>query len=548
MPDLNLTCRVSGQPFVVTEKDQAFYQKIGVPLPTLCPEERMRRRLAFRNERALYRRTCDMCQATMMSMFDANAPFPVYCVKCFWSDKWDPKEYGQDFDFSRPFFEQFQELLMKVPKAATLQLNNENCDYNALIAFSRNTYMSPGSYQLEDSYYVRKSRLCKDCVNSNSIDNCELVGESTNCTNCYASHHLINCRNCNDSKFLNDCSGCRDCFMCSGLRNKQFYFKNKKYSEEEYKQILQNYAGQTADQLKQEFKEFKNSLPQRAQIQMNSENSSGDYIYNSQNADQCFDCFEMQDCKYMFECTDVKDSMDMSMHDKEIQLCYELCSGGEKNYNLKFSYCSCACPNSDYLYSCFYLSDSFGCDGFHSRSKNCILNRQYSEEEYKALRAKIITHMTETKEWGEFFPVRISTFAYNESVAQILMPLTKEQAVERGYKWKDIEPKQYTPPTATLPEMIQDTPDTITQELLACVTCGKNYKIIPQELALYRKLHIPASKHCADCRQKELDAWKNPRHLWDSTCSNCATPIKTTHSPESGAVVYCEKCYLNWID
>lgn len=548
MPDITLTCRVSGQPFTVTETDQAFYEKIGVPLPTLCPNERLKRRLAFRNERTLYRRNCDLCEVDIMSMFDANVPFPVYCVKCFWSDKWDPKTYAQDFDFSRPFFDQFQDLLMRVPKAATLQLNNENSEYNALIAFSRNAYMSPGSYQVEDCYYVRKSRLCKDCVNSNSIDNCELVGESTNCTKCYNSHHLINCRNCHDSKFLNDCAGCKDCFMCSGLRNKQFYFKNQKYSEEDYKKILENYARQTVEQLTDEFKQFKNSLPQRAQIQMNSENCSGDYIYNSQNAQECFDCFELEDCKYMFECTDVKDSMDLSMHDKEIELCYELSSGGEKNYNLKFSYCSCASPNSEYLYSCFYLADSFGCDGFHSRVQNCILNKQYEEEEYALLKARIIKHMKSSNEYGEFFPASMSLSAYNESAANILMPLTKQEALASGYKWKDVEPKQYASPTASVPEMIQDTQESIIKELLACKTCGKNYKIIPQELKLYKKIGIPASKRCADCRQKELDAWKNPRHLWESVCSQCHASIQTTYDPKSSHIIYCEKCYLDWVN
>ena len=146
MPHITLTCRVSGQHFVVTETDQAFYSKISVPFPTLSPKERMRRRLAWRNERTLYRRSCDLCQSTIMSMFDEYAPFPVYCPTCFWSDKWDPKTYAQDLNFSRSFFDQFKELIQSVPKAATLQLNNENSGYNALIAFSRNAYMSPGSY------------------------------------------------------------------------------------------------------------------------------------------------------------------------------------------------------------------------------------------------------------------------------------------------------------------------------------------------------------------------------------------------------------------
>ena len=63
------TCRISGQPFPITQKDLAFYDKESpvindikyvIPTPTLCPEERQRRRLAFRNERKLYKRPSDL--------------------------------------------------------------------------------------------------------------------------------------------------------------------------------------------------------------------------------------------------------------------------------------------------------------------------------------------------------------------------------------------------------------------------------------------------------------------------------------------------------
>lgn len=548
MPDIQLTCSVSGQPFTITESDQAFYKKINVPLPTLCPKERLRRRATFRNELHLYKRTCDMCSATVFSVFDTDVEFPVYCVKCWWSDAWDPQSYAKDFDFTRPFFDQYHELLMTVPKAAALQLGNENCDYNALVAFSKNAYMSPGSYLVEDCYYTRKSQSCKDCVNSNALDRCELVAYSTNCNNCYSSHHLVNCRNCLDSSFLSDCSNCQNCFMCSGLRNKKFCFKNQQYSQEDYKTILKNYATQPTKNTIEEFKNFINSLPQRSSIQMNSENCTGDYIYNSQNAFECFDCFDLQDCKYMFECADVKDSMDILCHDKEIELCYEICSGGEKNYNTKFAYCAVASSNSEYTYACFYLLDSFGCDGFHFRNKNCILNKKYSEEEYANLKAKIIDHMKGTGEYGEFFPIKISPFKYNESGAQTLLPLTREQCLEKGYLWKEIQAKEYASPTASVPENIASTPDSIMGELLACTKCRKNYKIIPQELKIYRKLNVPAPKHCTECRLKELDSFKNPRQLIDSNCSNCQVQIQTTHPEESGAVVYCEKCYLNWVN
>jgi hypothetical protein len=61
-------CAVSGKEFPIYQSDIDFYAKISptfngkrypIPTPTLCPEERQRRRLMFRNERKLYKRTCD---------------------------------------------------------------------------------------------------------------------------------------------------------------------------------------------------------------------------------------------------------------------------------------------------------------------------------------------------------------------------------------------------------------------------------------------------------------------------------------------------------
>ena len=340
-------CKNCQNRFEILENDRVFYQKIQVPEPTHCSNCRQQRRLAFRNERHLFKRKCDLCQNEIISFFPAQTSFPVYCSPCWLSDKWDPLSYGQDFDFSRPFFEQFHELMKKVPKMAVLNLNNENSDYNTFVAFSKNVYMSPGSYCMEDCYYCCKSQYCKDCLNNNFIDHCELVSNSTNCRNCYNSHFLINCRNCNNCHYVAYSSSCQDCFMCVNLSNKKFYYKNKSYSEEDYKKIVAEQLRKSPEELEKEFEEWGQQFPKKYQNQLNCENSSGDYLQNCKNAIDCYDCFDVQDSKYLTESVTVKDSMDLTMHDKDIELCYEICSGGESNYNLKFAFCPCASPNSE---------------------------------------------------------------------------------------------------------------------------------------------------------------------------------------------------------
>jgi len=518
----------------------------------MCPSCRQQRRLAFRNERYLHKSNCGLCKKEIVSVFPPSAPFPVYCNDCWWSDKWDALDYGRDFDFSKPFFPQFRELMMKVPKVALLQLNNENSEFNAYLGLSKNTYMSPGSYCLEDCYFVRKSQYSKDCLNSTFIDHCELVYHSLNSKNCYGSHDLLNCRNCSDSAYLSDCTGCKNCFMSGGLANKEYHIKNKVYSPEEYKRLVDEQLTRAPEELMNEFLGFNTTIPKKYQNLINCENSSGDYLQNCKNAHDCYDCFEIQDSKYVTESVEVKDSMDLTMHDKNIELCYELSAGGESNYRLKFSFCSCASPNSEYLYSCFYLSDSFGCDGFHQKTENCFFNKKYTKEEYEKLKVKIIAHMKETGEYGEFFPIEMSIYPYNRTVAQDYFPLTAEEAAKRGYGWQKDDATQYKPATAVLPSDIGAVKDEILKDTLACQApqgggkkCGKNYRIIKQELDLSRRMKAPLSKLCADCRQMELLALKNPRKLWDRACDKCKEPIQTTYAPSRPEKVYCEKCYLN---
>ena len=84
------TCRISGKQFPIYQSDIEFYNKITptfagekfqVPLPSLCPEERQRRRMAWRNERFLFRRKCDATGKDIISMYPPETSFPVYTEK-----------------------------------------------------------------------------------------------------------------------------------------------------------------------------------------------------------------------------------------------------------------------------------------------------------------------------------------------------------------------------------------------------------------------------------------------------------------------------------
>ncbi|MCK9186383.1 hypothetical protein M0P48_03015 [Candidatus Gracilibacteria bacterium] len=549
-------CKQCEKEFEITDEDLKFYDKVSdvikgkkysLPSPTHCPDCRLMRRLLFRNEKNLYKRKCDLCGKSGIFVFPENSKFPVYCVDCFWSDKWDPLKYGRDYDFSRSFFEQFKNLMNVVPKMGLYHLSNENSEFNSFIAYSKNTYMSPGSHFLQDCVYSRKSHYSKDCLNCLSVGDSELMEGSSNSSHCYDCKSVFNCSNCSDCFYMADSIGCSNCFMCSGLNKKSFCIKNKQYSKEEYEKLVEEESQTDVEKIMNEFIEFNKTIPKKYQNQMNCENSLGDFIQNCKNAEMCFDSFNVQDAKYVVECEDVKDSMDVNMHDKNIQLCYEMSCGGDGNYMSKFNFCSCVSPESSYLFACFYASECFGCDGINSKTKNCILNKQYSKDEYEVMKGKIIEQMIKNGEYGEFFPISISPFAYNETVANDYFPMTKEEVLKRGWKWKDRDLKEFLKSEFVVPSKIEDTKDEVLNYVFSCNECGKNYKIVSLELDISRKMKSSLSKKCPDCRQKNLMKFKNSKKLFDRNCDNCDVTMKTTYLPEYAGKVYCEKCYLKQV-
>jgi hypothetical protein len=187
---MNRTCAHCSSAFTITQDDLAFYDKVSpvfngkkelVPPPTLCPDCRMQRRLSFRNERNLYHRKCDLTGRSIVSAYSADKPFIAYQSDEWHSDKWDAYQYGRDFDFSRPFFGQFMELKLVVPRAAlvtSMQAEDYNCSYINFAGSSRNCYMTFDSDFNEDSYYTKVLKHSKKCVD------CAFVHGSELCYDC----------------------------------------------------------------------------------------------------------------------------------------------------------------------------------------------------------------------------------------------------------------------------------------------------------------------------------------------------------------------------
>jgi len=552
------TCTYCRQSFDISAEDLAFLEKVSpeiggikqqIPPPTLCPECRRQRRMSWRNEKRLYHRKCDLTGKQILSVYSPDKPFTVYEHHEWYKADWDPLSYGKDFDFSKPFFEQFDALHHSCPiRSMNSQAESVNSDYTNLGTRNKNCYLIFAATGNEDCYYsmyIQRSRNCIDCF---FVFDCEWCYECIDCYGCSRLRRSQYCENCHDSFFLYDCHGCTDCFGCAGLVKKQYCIFNQQYSKEEYEKMIGDIRGsrETFAAAGKKFDQLKLTVPHKATAGISNENVTGDHVSFSKNAFSCFDCTYLEDCKNCTWLHQSKDCQDCYAWGLTGELGYENHLCGEKFYNVQFTE-SCWNNVRNLLYCRYCLdgtSDCFGCVSL-VRRQYCVLNKQYTKDEYERLVPKIIEHMRGTKEWGEFFPTHLSPYGYNETVAQEYFPMSEEEVKAKNWKWRpeDASQEKYLGPHAEIPASIDDAGDDVTEKIYHCEITGKPYKIIPQELAFYREMRIPLPTKCFDQRHVERRDKRNPRKLWKRSCAKCEKEIQTSYAPDRPEIVFCEDCY-----
>lgn len=542
-------CKQCQSSFEVLDADRDFYKMMQVPEPTFCYLCRMQRRLTYRSERFLYHRKCDLSGKQIISTYSTDKPFPVYANSEWWSDKWDPRDYGRDFDFSRPFFEQFFELRNDVPRLNLIQQEPmENSDYCNAAGKCKNCYLCFSSNGNEDCYFCTWINYCKNCLDCFSINLSELCYECVGCRDCYNLKYSSDSVGCKNSAFLRNCQSCTDCFGCTNLRGKQYYIFNKPHTKESYEAFMKQVdlgSYQVVSNMKERFHEVVNDMVVKEFEGVNNQNSLGNYIRNNKNAYLCFEVENCEDTRYSICLFKAKNSMDHSHWGDGTENVYECQAVGYGSSNIRFSnLCTISSSDLTYCDHCFTSRNCFASVGL-KKNEYCILNKQYSKEAYEALVPKIIEHMKKTGEWGEFFPSKFSPYAYNESLAYEQIPLSREEVLARGWGWHDEQrEKTYKGSPYKIPDHIKDVDDDILDSILVSEKSGIPYKIIPQELKFYKEKNIPIPRITPDERHWERLKKRNPRILWDRHCEQCQKTIKTSYSPERPEKVYCEDCYL----
>ena len=604
-------CKQCNSRFEITDKDLEFYEKVSpifpqnwelssknweirklikplsskfsalnsfkylIPSPTLCPDCRTQRRLSWRNETKLYKRNCSLTWKSVVSIYSPDKNFVTYNQDDWWSEKYNPFEYGIDFDFNKTFFEQFSELQKKVPRITILNWFSENADYGNHSYHNKNSYFVNSCWYVEDCIYCLNMTKCKDCIDCEKVNSSEKCYESFNLYSCYNCKYCINCDTCSNLYFCEDCEWTRKCIWCKWLKNNEYFIVNKKVEKDKYKETLEKiqFDIDYRNNFILEYQQLKEETPSKYLKINNSENISYcDDIENSQNLYKCFDCVNSKDLKYCswLILLESNNCYDYDIWWENSSFIYEVhCLWNGKNilfsnviwwwYNM--IYCDNCLNNSRNCFWCIWLKNN---------EEYCILNKQYTKEQYEDLVPKIIEHMMSTWEWWEFFPSSLSPFWYNETVAEEYFPLTRAEALWEKvpvpldgtgtkswliFNWSDYEaPKPKVEkiiPANKLPENIRDIPDDILNRAIipedvrndSNRSQQKPFRIIKQELDFYRKNNIAIPRKHPNQRQSDRMKLRSPRKHQERICDKCNKKIISTYSRDKPMIIYCEECY-----
>jgi Zn ribbon nucleic-acid-binding protein len=553
-------CQNCKKEFNIEPEDFLFYEKMKVPAPTWCSDCRMMRRMAFMNIFSLYKRNCDKCGVGMVSMFHKDKPYIVYCSKCWWADEWSGTEFSIDYDNSKSFWEQLIELHKKTPFMAVDTL------YSSLVGTTYTNYSShlKNCYALCYADYCENSSYSEFLNGLHDSSDCYRVKESELLYGCVGMHKCSRaifseeCDGCVNVNFSKNCYGCTDCFGCMNLRNKSYCVFNEQLTKEKYFEFMSkinlNSFSEVEKCIKQS-REFWLKYPVRSTYGNSlNVNTSGDYVYESKNTHDAYMATGAEDSRYVqwLSVGFTKDAYDYTCWGGNAQQVVDSFITGHDSAMIKFSGgCYPNALNNEYSFYASGCKNVFGCMNLKKKDY-CILNKQYSKEEYENVRAQIIENMNtkpfvgkagQVYKYGEMFPLELSHFGYNETIANIYFPSNEKDVATIGLGWFESEQNQYeaTIQSKDLSDIRNDDTD-ITKEIIQC-ECGKCYRIVPGELNVIKKLNIPLPHKCPECRRQDRFARVNPPRLYKRECAKCSSKITTAYDANRPEIVYCESCY-----
>ncbi|MFH1253542.1 MAG: hypothetical protein V1664_04405 [Candidatus Uhrbacteria bacterium] len=553
------TCVLTGEKWQMTEEEIGWYKKFNVPPLKISPLTHLKKLSAFFTNYQWWWHKNPETGKPVLSGYNPNSGIKVlpdseWFAKDFSSIQLEPK-------FDQPFFPQFRQLQTTVPVNASRNLKEpENSlaltsfgdkdSYFVMACASINSFFGLNS-KTENSalcIYADSVNDSYDVLHSSRIHNCKTIRESRDCLN---------------SAFLFDCRGCENCFGATNKRNKKYLFFNQQLTKEDWEKTVG-----TIDLGKRSiFLEYKNKFQQLLKTEAvwpenfneNTVNATGEYITEATNIVDGF--FVEKNCSNIYKCfVTPMGSTDSCFSGGVVggNNCFA-CLTISFSSSCLFSSVLVRCQNCEYSFHCFNCENCFGCVGLQHK-KFCILNRQYSEEEYWIELDKIKSAMLERGEYGNFFPNSYAGSYFYESAAPNTFGCTPGEAKLFGVAEYDPNANGasgfsvFDPATGRtieqIPESIDDfDTDHWANKPIFDPKINRQFSFLKPEIEFYKRLRIaPPNEHFIS-RLLTLQKETNSPIFVDFSCIHCGRAIRAAKNfTYQNKKVACHECYLKYLE
>lgn len=552
-------CALMGEKWFMDEEEIGWYKKFNVPPSKYSPLNRMRIMHGyFIMYNIFYNKHADTGRQMMATIPPASG-FRVLEDK-EWYER-DFSEKGISLDINRSFFDQLYDLSLSVPlpahdnivppenSIAFLSFGDQD---SCLVMASRakRSFVCSNAFDTEDSAEIIMGTNVKESyqtINSSNLFRCKFVQDSRDCQNCY---------------FLFDCRNCEFCFGATNQRHKKYLWFNEQLSKEEYERRLAGVdllSFKIREEYRKRFADFVQTQavwPENSNL--NTQNSTGEYLEDTIDARECYHVRGgSRDIDHVTWC--------LGAPSTACAYCGGATGSTDCYYSVGVTNCHRAFFNMnivtnsqelEYCTRCFDCENCFGCVGLR-RKKFCILNKQYSEDEYWKTLDALKCRLLESGEYGDIPGLRFSTQHW--SSLQDLFEIDKATALKLGGRDFDLvsqgaDGQEIAPeiilPLETIPDRLSsDDYENLPGKFYFDPLVGRRFSFMKPELAMYQKLEIAPPRQHPRTRLMETYKWLNKPEFINVVCKKCNKKLvvaKNFAFPDRK--IYCHSCYLKYLE
>ena len=546
---------VTGQTWTMSDKDIEMFRRFNVPPLTVHPETYLKQMLALHTGFSWWWNKDVATGKPIITNVHPHTEFKVMN-----DDAWYQEDFTKDhleIDLQKPFFEQLYALATTVPISAQKNFEKphnsiarhsfgDEDSYFVEGSISKRMLFGAGSFHVEDSAEIAYSQNIMQSYN---------VSHSSNLNTCIVARE---CRDCISSSFIFDCRDCEFCFMSSNKRHRKFLFYDEQLTETEWKERMSRIDLSDFDTFHTFESDFFKLMDKEAiwpeNFNEQCENVNGEYLNKCVNAERAWFSDGAKNIRWAIWDNFTTDDAAMGC-DPGSTHCYGN-PASVNSSNCRFCYFATRSQDCEYCFEVYDCEQCFGCVGLR-RKKFCILNKQYTEEEYYEKLDELKSAMLDRGEYGEIFPQRFALTPFQHSAFQSVFEGTPEIKEQIGVSdfdaslngaygdWQGREMHEIN----EMPKKIDEVGDEWIGKPVIDHSINRPFAINGSELAFYRKMRLPLRRGHFVPRIEEMLFSLSMFEQIRVPCGKCGievTASKNVAYPERK--IYCRACYLQFLE